>query len=136
MLGQYADDGSLGSVEGDLRSDESRISGERAPPHALADDDHRGSGRSLVARVEQAAGQRSGNPWSDQSNSSLARDAGLDDIGRSDSGSRAGYLDQAALDRQQDAEQDADMDQDAEQDAAMDMDSDDYGNDDNGSDYA
>jgi hypothetical protein len=69
------------------------------------------------------AGQRS--PWSDQSNSSLAHDAGIDDIGSSDSGSRSGLFDQAALDRQQDEEQDA-----------MEGDSDDYGNDDDGSDYA
>ena len=65
-----------------------------------------------------------GSPWSDQSNSSLARDAGINDIGRSDSGSRSGLFDQAALDRQQDAEQDA-MD-----------DAGDYGNDDDDSDYA
>ena len=74
---------------------------------------------------------RGGSPWSDQSNSSMARDAGVNDIGRSDSGSRSGYFDQAAADRQQDAQQDADWDQDAQQDAM-----DDYGNDDNGSDYA
>jgi hypothetical protein len=66
------------------------------------------------------------SPWTDQSNNSLARDAGIDDIGRSDSGSRAGLFDQAALDRQQDAEQDA----------LEDFDSDDYGSDDNGNDYA
>jgi uncharacterized protein len=66
----------------------------------------------------------SSSPWSDQSNSSLARDAGINDIGRSDGGSRNTMFDQAALDRQQDAEQDA-MD-----------DAGDYGDDDNGSDYA
>jgi hypothetical protein len=76
-------------------------------------------------------GGSGGSPWSDQSNTTMARDAGLDDIGRSGSGSRAGYFDQAAADRQQDAQQDADWDQDAEQDAM-----DDYGGDDNGSDYA
>jgi hypothetical protein len=69
-----------------------------------------------------------GSPWSDNSNSALARDAGLNDIGRSDSGSRAGLFDQAAIDRQQDADQDQDDDQDA-------MDSDDFGSD-NDSDYA
>jgi uncharacterized protein len=67
---------------------------------------------------------RGGSPWSDNSNSSLARDAGLNDIGRSDSGSRAGLFDQAAIDHQQDADQDA-----------MDLDSDDFGSD-NDSDYA
>jgi uncharacterized protein len=66
----------------------------------------------------------SSSPWSDQSNSSLARDAGINDIGRSDGGSRNTMFDQAALDHQQDAEQDA-MD-----------DAGDYGDDDNGSDYA
>jgi hypothetical protein len=81
-------------------------------------------------------GGRGGSPWNDQSNTSMARDAGLNDIGRSDSGSRSGYVDQAALDRQQDAQQDADWDQDAEQDAQEDFASDDYGGDDNGSDYA
>jgi uncharacterized protein len=60
-----------------------------------------------------------GSPWSD---SSIARDAGINDIGRSGGGSRAGLFDQAELDRQQDAEQDA-MD-------------DDYGNDGDGSDDA
>jgi hypothetical protein len=72
----------------------------------------------------------SGSPWSDQSSSSLARDAGINDIGRSDSGSRNAMFDQAALDRQQDAQQDADWDQDAEQDAM-----DDFGSNDD-SDYA
>jgi uncharacterized protein len=67
---------------------------------------------------------RSGSPWSDPSNSSLASDAGINDIGRSDSGSRSGLFDQAAIDRQQDADQDA-----------MDLDSDDFGSD-NDSDYA
>ena len=67
---------------------------------------------------------RGGSPWSDNSNSSLARDAGINDIGRSDSGSRAGLFDQAEIDRQQDADQDA-----------MDLDSDDFGGGDD-SDYA
>jgi uncharacterized protein len=80
-------------------------------------------------------GGRGGSPWSDQSNSSMAQAAGIDDIGRSDSGSHRGLFDQAAIDRQQDAEQDADMAQDAEQDATEDFDSADYGSDD-GNDYA
>lgn len=61
------------------------------------------------------------SPWSNQADSSLARDAGLNDIGRSGD-SRSGLFDQAALDRQQDADQDQDDDQDA-----MDLDSDDFG---------
>jgi hypothetical protein len=68
------------------------------------------------------------SPWSSQGDSSLARDAGVNDIGGSDNNSRSGMLDQAAIDRQQDADQDQDDNQDA-------MD-DDYGNDDGGSDYA
>jgi hypothetical protein len=59
---------------------------------------------------------RSGSPWSDQSNSSMARDAGIDDIGRSGTASRSGMFDQAALDRQQDADQDQDDEQDAQED--------------------
>jgi hypothetical protein len=70
------------------------------------------------------------SPWSDQSGSSLAREAGVNDIGRSDNASSSGYFDQAAIDRQQDADQDQDDDQDA-----MDLDSDDFGGD-NDSDYA
>jgi uncharacterized protein len=90
-----------------------------------------GSGRHQAFGDTASVSDR-GSPWSDQSNSSLARDAGVNDIGRSDdSGSRAGLFDQASIDRQQDADQDQDDDQDA-----MDLDSDDYGNDDNGSDYA
>jgi len=65
----------------------------------------------------------SGRPWGDQSGSSMASDAGINDIGRSDNASRSGMFDQAAIDRQQDADQDQDDDQDA-----MDLDSDDYGN--------
>jgi len=65
------------------------------------------------------------SPWSDQSGSSLARDAGIDDIGRSGDSSRSGLFDQASYD-------DSGNDRDD-----MDMDSDDYGNDGgDGSDYA
>jgi len=62
------------------------------------------------------------NPWRDQSNTPLAHDLGVDDIGRSDN-SRAGLLDQASNDG---------YDRDE-----MDLDADDFGgNDDSGSDYA
>jgi hypothetical protein len=54
-----------------------------------------------------ASDRGSGSPWSDQSGSPLARDAGINDIGRSDNASRAGLFDQAAIDRQDDAEADA-----------------------------
>jgi len=74
------------------------------------------------------------SPWSDQSNSSLARDAGIGDIGstrdRGDDSSRhAGLLDQAS---NNDDGSNYDNDQDD-----MDVDSDDFGGgDDGGSDYA
>jgi uncharacterized protein len=72
-----------------------------------------------------AIGDRAASPWSDQSDSPLARDAGIDDIGqsggRADGSSGLGLFDQAS-----------DDDQD-NQDVA-DLDSDDFGND--GGDYA
>jgi hypothetical protein len=80
----------------------------------------------------QAFGDSSGlgdrasqSPWSgDQSGSSLARDAGIDDIGKSDSGNRAGLFDQASNDHDDDVRDDN-------------SDNGDYGNDDDGgSDYA
>jgi hypothetical protein len=72
------------------------------------------------------------NPWGNQADNSLSRDAGINDIGRSDNASGSSMYDQAAIDRQQDADQDQDDDQDA-----MDMDSDDFGGgNDGGSDYA
>ena len=66
------------------------------------------------------------SPWSDQSGGGLARDAGLDDIGRSgDGGGRAGLFDQAGYD---DSGNDGDASNDAD---------DSFGNDDDGgSDYA
>ena len=74
----------------------------------------------------------SGRPWGNQSGGSMASDAGINDIGRSDDAPRSGMFDQAAIDRQQDADQDQDDDQDA-----MDLDSDDFGGgNDGGSDYA
>jgi hypothetical protein len=72
------------------------------------------------------AGDRSGSPWggSDQSDSSAARDLGVNDIGhssdRADDGGRAGLFDSAS--------------NDANEHDEMDMDSDDVGGDD--SDYA
>jgi uncharacterized protein len=68
---------------------------------------------------------RAASPWSDQSNSSLARDAGINDIGardHADDSHRAGLFDQASND-------DDDRDD-------MDMDSDDFGGNDGDSDYA
>ena len=71
---------------------------------------------------------QSQTPWSDQSGSTLAHDAGIDDIGsrdRADDSSRAGLFDTASND---------DDDRDDADD--MDVDSDDGGGDDGGSDYA
>ena len=74
-----------------------------------------------------------GSPWSgDQSGSSLARDAGLNDIG-SNRDSRQGFFDQASNDRDNDDQNDDNYDN-----GNMDMadDSDSGGGDDGGSDYA
>lgn len=65
-----------------------------------------------------------GGPWRDQSDSQLARDAGVNDVGladnHADDNSRSGLMDQASNDT--DDHDDGDHDD-------MDMDSDDYGND-------
>ena len=80
-----------------------------------------------------AVGDRAASPWSDQSDSALTRDAGIDDIGQGHGGGRAdgnsgvGLFDQAADDRASDYDQDNGDD--------MDLDADDSGND-GGSDYA
>lgn len=69
-------------------------------------------------------------PWADQSGSTLAHDAGIDDIGgsrdRADDGSRAGLFDTASNDDDDDRDDMGDMD----------VDTDDGGGDDGGSDYA
>ena len=95
--------------------------------------------RGMMGGNRQAFGDTAvtGNrsPWSDQSRSDLARDAGVNDIGSKDL---------AAQDRAQDLAQDRDDDNLAAQDRAqdlaqdhddMDLDSDDFGGD-NDSDYA
>jgi hypothetical protein len=99
-----------------------------------------GSIRNMMGGSQQgfggAAGLGSGlggvedrRPWSDQSNSDLARDAGINDIGssasRTDDNSRAGLFDSANNDYENDGDN-------------MDVDSDDFGGDgdDGGSDYA
>ena len=67
-------------------------------------------------------------PWSDQSGSSLARDAGINDVGSrdQDSGNRSGLFDQASNDHDDNDRDDMDMDSD----------DDGYGNDDGGDNYA
>ena len=72
------------------------------------------------------------SPWSDQSGSSLSRDAGINDINassqnRAEDNSRAGLFDQASNDDSSNGDDDQDD---------MDMDSDDVGGDDGDSDYA
>jgi hypothetical protein len=71
-----------------------------------------GMGGHRSAFGDTANLENRGQPWSDQSNSSLARDAGVNDIGtqdRSDSGSRAGLFDASS---NSDDHDDMDMDSD------------------------
>ena len=73
-----------------------------------------GGGRSAFGDTSKIAENR--NPWSDQSNSDLARDAGINDIGshdRSDGGSRAGLFDTSSNDDDHD-----DMDMDSDDDGS------------------
>jgi uncharacterized protein len=91
--------------------------------------------RGMMGGSRQAFGDMAGtgnrSPWSDQSNSSLARDAGVNDVGSRDL---------AAQDRAQDLAQDREDDDLAAQDRAqdlaqdhddMDLDSDDFDDSDN-----
>jgi len=81
-----------------------------------------GGGHHQAFGDTSATQDRAASPWSDQSNSSLARDAGINDIGtghgQADDGRRTGLLDQAS-------NNDNDRDD-------MDMDSDDFGGDNDG----
>jgi hypothetical protein len=65
------------------------------------------------------------SPWGDQSGSSLARDAGINDVGSRDHDNRSSLFDQASNDHDDDDHDDMDMD----------ADDDGSGNDDGGSDY-
>ena len=89
-----------------------------------------GSHSGLGAPSALAGTGSSQNPWSDQSGSNLARDAGINDVGsstdRGDSASRAGLFDTASNDDQASGDDDDDRDD-------MDLDSDDGDGD---SDYA
>ncbi len=99
-----------------------------------------GSIRSMMGGSHQGFGDSAGladrsttaAPWSDQSGSSLARDAGINDVGsstgRGDDNSRTGLFDTASNDDQASNDDDDDRDD-------TDMDSDDFGND-GDSDYA
>ena len=83
--------------------------------------------------IEERGG---GSPWSggDQSGGSLARDAGLNDIG-SNRDSRQGFFDQASNDRDNNDNNDQNYGDDHDDNTDMADDSD-FGNDDGGSDYA
>ena len=92
--------------------------------------DAAGLGKGLGTSVgDRSAGA---TPWSDQSGSALARDAGINDIGssagRGDDNSRAGLFDTASNDDQASNDDGDDRDD-------MDLDSDDFGGD-GDSDYA
>jgi hypothetical protein len=99
-----------------------------------------GSIRSMMGGSHQGFGNTAGlgsglggqTPWSDQSGSTLARDAGINDIGsstgRGDDNSRAGLFDTASNDDQTSNDDGDDRDD-------MDLDSDDFGGD-GDSDYA
>ena len=93
-----------------------------------------GGGGSHQAFGDTTIIEERGSPWGgDQSGNSLARDAGLNDIGSNRDDSRQGFFDQASNDRD-----DNDQNYDDDSDDSVDMadDSDFGGGDDGGSDYA
>ena len=93
---------------------------------------HQGFGDAAGLGSGLGSGRGGQTPWSDQSGSTLARDAGINDIGsstgRADDNSRAGLFDTASNDTQTSNDDGDDRDD-------MDMDSDDFGGD-GDSDYA
>jgi uncharacterized protein len=80
-----------------------------------------GGGHRQAFGDTTTAGDRGGSPWSDQSNSSAARDLGVNDVGlasdHADDGKRAGLFDQASNDDDQD-DMDLDSDNDGDSDYA------------------
>jgi hypothetical protein len=87
-----------------------------------------GGGHQQSFADSGAMGDRAASPWSDQSDSALARDAGIDDIGQSGGHGRAdGYSGQGLFDQA--------SNDDAGDVDPVDLDSDDLGND-GDSDYA
>ncbi|MBV8925203.1 MAG: DUF2076 domain-containing protein [Bradyrhizobium sp.] len=94
--------------------------------------------RGMMGGHQQAFGDTTiineggASPWSNQADSSLARDAGIGDIGRADDASRSSLFDQAS----NNDDQYANSSDDARDADAMDLDSDDFGSDNGGSDYA
>ena len=105
-----------------------------------------GSIRSMMGGSHHSFGDTAGignkvatqNPWSDQSGSGMARDAGINDIGssggRADDTSRTGLFDSAPKDDRTSNEDQASNDYSDDHDD-MDLDSDDFGGD-GDSDYA
>ncbi len=92
-------------------------------------------GAAAPAIIEENVASPATGPWVDQSDSQLARDAGINDIGGSDTTSNAGLLDQASYDDGRDDMTNDDMTDDDT--ANMDAGNDDFdGDDGNGSDYA
>jgi hypothetical protein len=93
-------------------------------------------GPAHASSFGDADGLGSRSPWGgggDQSGSSLARDAGVGDVGSQPGDtSQSSPFDQA----QADADQDQDQDQDDDDTDEMDMDSDDFADFDDGDDYA
>jgi hypothetical protein len=85
-----------------------------------------GGGQRQAFGDTNVASDRASSPWSDQSDSSMARDLGVNDVGRTpdrdDDNSRAGLFDQASDDGYNDQD-------------GTDFDSDDFGGNDD-SDYA
>lgn len=78
-----------------------------------------GGGRSAFGDTSTTTENR--NPWRDQSDSDLARDAGINDIGshdRNDGGSRAGLFDTASNDDDHDDMDSGDFDNDSDSDYA------------------
>jgi hypothetical protein len=74
-----------------------------------------GSHQSFGDSAGLGGGVEDRRPWSDQSSSNLARDAGINDVGSSsgqradsDSGSRQGFVDQASNDDNHDLDHDSD----------------------------
>jgi uncharacterized protein len=58
-----------------------------------------GGGQRQAFGDTNSGNDRGASPWSSQADSSLARDAGVNDIGRSDNNSRSGLFDQASNDQ-------------------------------------
>ena len=92
-----------------------------------------GGGQHQAFGDTTTGSERSSSPWSNQSDTPMARDLGVDDVGRTadrdDDNSRSGLFDQASYDPSDDQD---DMDHDSDDFGG----NDDFGGDDDGGDYA